>query len=234
MRITFRCLPALEPVLPKPMPAKRGLPDWLRRMPMTATTDDYETEVKTVKQCPPFVDAMAFGFLMPLPCDLHYGKGVFDWRWDDLPPGLPRHTPRAPVSFHVNAQVLETPLFEEDRLLIKFQNFWTMEVDAGYSLLICHPINRPDLPFRALTGLVDADRYKDNYVHFPAAWVDDDFEGTVPRGTPVAQCIPVPRQGFELDFQQLDDAAEARLATVQEEIFQPGGSYRQRFREKKS
>lgn len=234
MKIVFRCLPELEAILPPPVPAKRGLPDWLKRMPMTALAEDFEAEVKTVKQCPPFVDAMSFGFILPLPCDLTYEDGAFAWDWSELPAGLPRHTSRAPLSFHLPAQVVDSPLFEADSLLIKFMNFWTMELEPGYSLLVTHPVNRPDLPFRTVTGLVDADRYVDNYVHFPAAWTEPDFKGVLPKGTPVAQCVAVPRQGLELAFEPLDAERQSRLAEIQDEIFQPGGSYRKRFRQKKA
>ncbi len=233
MKIVFRCLPELEAILPAPVPAKRGLPDWLKRMPMTARAEDFETEVKTVKQCPPFVDAMSFGFLMPLACDLRFEDGAFAWDWTELPAGLPGHSARAPLSFHLNAQVVDSPLYEPDSLLIKFMNFWTIELEPGYALLVSHPVNRPDLPFRTLTGLVDADRYVDNYVHFPAAWTDRGFSGVLPRGTPVAQCVAVPRQGLELTLDTLDAAAQDRLAETQDELFQPGGSYRARFRQKK-
>ena len=233
MKIVFRCLPELEGILPAPVPAKRGLPDWLKRMPMTARAEDFETDVKTVKQCPPFVDAMGFGFLMPLACDLRFEDGTFAWDWEDLPAGLPGHTARAPLSFHLNAQVVDSPLFEPDSLLIKFMNFWTIELEPGYALLVGHPVNRPDLPFRSVTGLVDADRYVDNYVHCPAAWTDRGFSGVLPKGTPVAQCVPVPRQGLELALETLGDDAQGRLAETQEELFRPGGSYRARFRQKK-
>ena len=39
-------------------------------------------EVRTVKQCPPFVDAMSHGFVIPLPCDIHVRDGVLSWDWD--------------------------------------------------------------------------------------------------------------------------------------------------------
>lgn len=234
MKITFRCLPELEAILPPPIPAKRGLPDWIKRMPMTALSEEFDTRVKTVKQCPPFIDAMSYGFVIPLPCDLHYEAESFAWDWSELPPGLPRHTSRAPLGLHLNAQVEGSPLFEPDSLLIKFMNYWTIELEPGYSLLAGHPTNRPDLPFRTVTGLVDADLYTDNYVHFPAAWIDRDFKGVLPKGTPVAQCVPVPRQGLELVTGQLDPEAQARLNEVQEELPQAEGSYRKRFRQKKA
>ena len=67
MRVTFRCDPALVDHLPRPVPARAALPDWLRAMPATAYSDLHGGEVRTVKQCPPLVDAMAHGFVIPLP-----------------------------------------------------------------------------------------------------------------------------------------------------------------------
>ena len=97
---------------------------------------------------------------------------------------------RSPIDFHDGPQVAGTPLFDDDHFIIKFNNYWTIELPPGYSLLITHPINRHDLPFMTLTGLVDADRYVDNFIHFPARWRDPAFNGTLPAGTPVAQCLP--------------------------------------------
>jgi len=173
---------------------------------------------------------MSCGFLMPLPCEVHYADGCFEWDWSALPPALPRHTARSPLSFHVGAQLAGTPLFEADVLAIKFMNPWIVETEPGVSLLVTHPINRPDLPFRTVTGLVDTDRYVDNYVHFPALWVDRTFSGVLAQGTPVAQCVPVRRSALELAFEPLDAAAQARLATTQQEVVTPEGAYRRRFR----
>ena len=59
MTIVFRCDPRIDHILPRPVPARRGLPEWLRSMPMAAFSDPQGTDVRTVKQCPPFVDAMS-------------------------------------------------------------------------------------------------------------------------------------------------------------------------------
>jgi len=229
VKVTFRCLPELEGLLPRPIPAKRGLPQWLKDMAMTAPAPEFGGSVKTVKKCPPFLDAMQAGFLMPLPCDLRVADRVFEWAWQELPP-FPRHTPRAPLSFHLASQVAGSPLYPEDSLVLKFQNLWTMETEPGWALLVTHPINRSDLPFQALTGLVDTDSYKDNYVHFPALWIDPAFEGVLPRGTPVAQCVPVRREAVELAFEPLDDTHLARLVEAQQGIAEAEGSYKSRFR----
>ena len=232
MKVTFRCLPELEGLLPRPIPARRGLPQWLKDMPLAAESVDAETTVKTVKRCPPFLDAMQAGFLMLLPCDITVRDGTFEWDWQDLP-SFPRHTPRSPLGFHVAAQVVDTPLYADDTIFIKFQNLWTIETEPGYSLLVTHPVNRLDLPFRSLTGLVDCDTYKDSYVHFPAAWTDPAFSGLLAKGTPVAQCLPLRRDTLDLAYEPLDEAALERLNQTQDAIATPEGTYKTRYRVKK-
>ena len=157
-------------------------------MPRTAFSDTHGQDVRTVKQCPPFVDAMSHGFIMPLPCDVNVSDGVLSWDWDHPALSVESH-PRSPLSFHVPAQATGTPFFSPDVAIVKFNSFWTIELEPGYSLFATHPINRADLPFRTLTGLVDSDRFTDVGVLFPAQWVDPEFEGVLPRGTPVAQCF---------------------------------------------
>ena len=232
MQIRFRCPPELKAVLPKPIPAKRGLPDWLKEMSMNAYSADLGMEVRTVKQCPPFVDAMGFGFLMPLATDIHVDKGRFDWGWDVGPSTVGRYT-RSPISFHMNTQAIGSPLFDEDRFIVKFSNFWTVELEPGYSLLVTHPFNRVDLPFLTLTGLVDADSYKDNTIQFIAAWLDADFKGVLPKGLPVAQCIPVPRQRMAMQFGELTGEAADRFIETKEAIDREPGTYRRRYRARK-
>jgi len=233
MHVTFRCLPQLDSLLPRPRPARRGLPAWLKDMAMSAPAEEFDGTVKTVKRCSPFVDAMSAGFLMPLPCDVSFANGRFEWDWTDLPADLPRHTPRSPLSFHINAQVAGTPLYRPDLVAIKFNNPWIIETEPGVSIFVTHPVNRVDLPFRALSGLVDTDRYTDNYIHFPAVWVDPEFTGTLPKGTPVAQCVPVRREPLETAFETLDAAAQARLAETQKEVVTPEGAYKRQYRAKK-
>ncbi len=63
MKVQFRCPPELTDILPRPYAAKRGMPDWLKRMAATAPSSDLNGEIRTVKQCPPFVDAMGLGFI---------------------------------------------------------------------------------------------------------------------------------------------------------------------------
>jgi len=233
MRIVFRCDPTMLGELPRPMAARSALPEWLRTMPRTAFSATHGEEVRTVKQCPPFVDAMAFGFVIPLPCDVHVSRGLLTWDWQQADLAVAAH-PRSPISFHVPEQAMGTPLFEAGTVIVKFNSFWTIELEPGYSLFATHPINRADLPFRLLTGLVDCDRFVDVGVLFPAVWTRPDFEGTLARGTPVAQCFPVLREVLDLHCEAMSPPAMARYEQTATELLSRPGLYRRKFRSRRT
>ncbi len=232
-RIVFRCDPALLATLPRPFPARQGLPDWVRKMPASAFSTTHGQPVRTVKQCPPFIDAMSYGFMIPLPCDVTVERGVFSWAWD-LPTLSVENHPRSPLSFHVPAQVSGTPFHDSSRAIVKFNSFWTIELEPGYSLFATHPVNREDLPFRLLTGIVDSDRFSDVGILFPALWVDTNFCGVLSAGTPIAQCFAVPRQAQSLEFEALSDERQERYDSTAEALLSKPGVYRRRYRATRS
>jgi hypothetical protein len=229
MKIYFRCDPALEDILPRPIAAAQGLPDWLRNMPPQALSDLHGREIRTIKQCPPFVDAMRYGFLILLPCDIDVDHGVFQWDWKIAPPSVQGH-PRAPLSFHVPEQTAGTPFSDGATAALKFNSFWTIELEPGWSLYAGHPVNREDLPFRLLTGLVDSDRFVDAGINFPAVWLRPDFVGRLPKGMPVAQCFAVPRIRLELEFATLDLEHANRYTEMVASVLADPGIYRKRYR----
>ena len=100
MEIKFSCPPELDGKLPPPRPARRALPDSLREMEMTQQIQDIGEE-KTLKYCPPFVDAMAHGFVIPLAADISIEDSRFSWDWD---------YEESPVSFHFATQARGSPL----------------------------------------------------------------------------------------------------------------------------
>lgn len=227
--VKFRCPPELMGVLPKPIPAVQGLPDWFKALPQQNFSETMQRDYFTIKKCPPFIDAMTYGFLMPLLADLTVTDGEFSWK-TDWPGGDFANTTRSPIDYHDASQVAGTPFHDEDQFIIKFNNLWTIQLPPGYSLLVVHPVNRDDLPFRSLSGLVDSDRYSDAFVHFPARWVDPGFSGVLPKGTPVAQCIPVKREKWPLQFEALTNEAKDRVYETGTSIAQDTGVYRHQFR----
>jgi hypothetical protein len=229
LSITFRCPPELEPILPRPIPAVLGLPDWFKELPQKRVSAALQEEQLTVKKCPPFIDAMTYGFLLPLAADLKVENGEFSWE-REVPSGAFSFYSRAPIDFHDSNQVAGTPLFDDDRFILKFHNFWTIELPPGYSILVTHPVNRHDLPFVTLTGLVDADRYRDNFIHFPARWRDPGFSGTLPKGTPIAQCLPLKRDRWSAQFGAITGEMATRLHEVAGRVSREQGVYRRQFR----
>lgn len=226
--ITARCHPALRPLLLDPVPAARALPDWLRTMPSKVASETADAEVRTLKQCPPMVDALSVGILILLPVDLHVAEDEIAWDWE--PPILEdADITRAPIGLHVPEQAEGAPFDTGGRLILKFVNHWTLETTAGASLLFTHPLNRDDLPFRTLSGVVDCDRFADGYVHFPAM-LDAGFEGTIPRSTPVAQVIELGGRGGELIVEDMTPAKIAANRAVQTTLGAEPGAYRTRFR----
>jgi hypothetical protein len=232
MTLKFRCLPELEAFLPPPIPAVLGLPDWFKAMPAQAFNAMAQKTDDTVKRCPPFIDAMTYGFLIPLICDLKVDKGAFSWDLD-LPAAGAHNFARSPIGFHDPSQVSGTPLFDQDRFVVKFHNLWTIEAPPGYSLLITHPINRRDLPFTTLTGLVDCDLYHDNWVHFPAHWHDAAFTGVLPKGTPVAQCVPVKRESWTGHTGTMSEEEVRRVNELSSAVARETDLYRHQFRASK-
>jgi len=227
--LTFRCPKELEDLIPPPVPATAGLPGWLRTMPAQAFSALVSADDDTAKRCPPFIDAMTFGFLIPLICDVKVENGEFTWA-NDLPPGGAVRLPRSPIGFHDASQVTGTPIFDADRFLIKFHNLWTIQAPEGYSLLFTHPANRFDLPFTTLTGLVDCDRYHDVPINFPAHWHDANFSGVLPKGTPVAQCIPIRRESWGARTATFTEEEAQRTHDLIDAIGREKGVYRRRFR----
>jgi len=227
--LIFRCPAALESLLPRPIPAVQGLPDWFKALPAKAFNPTMGKGVETVKKCPPFIDAMTYGFLIPLAMDLKVENGEFSWNFE-VPQGVVSEYSHSPVGFHDPSQVAGTPFFEDDRFIIKFNNFWTIEAPAGYSLLFTHPVNRTDLPFTTLTGLVDCDTFYDTPLNFPARWHDAAFNGVLPKGTPVAQCLPVKRESWNGRFEALSENETARIVATRDAIARETDVYRRRYR----
>jgi len=227
--LKFWCPPGLSSVLPRPIPAVLGLPDWFKTLPQRAFNASMGEQSLTVKKCPPFIDAMTSGYLIPLATDLKVCNGEFTWNFE-LPKAPISDYPHSPIDFHDPSQAAGTPFFEDDRFLLKFNNFWIIEAPPGYSLLFTHPINRADLPFTTLTGLVDCDAFHFSPIHFPARWNDAKFNGVLPKGTPVAQCVPIKREIWNADFGELSDEGFVRMIETQDAIAASHGVYRRQFR----
>lgn len=184
--LRFACLPADHGVIAPPVPAKAFLPDWFRKLP--AVDDGVVSETNsglTIKRCMPFLDAMATGWIIPVPASVRLdvsGNGAkvsAGWDFD-----------RELVSFHGLHQVKGAPMLP--RPPCKFHNFWTVTTPPGWSCLFTAPMNRPNGVFEVISGVVDTDTYR-SPVHFPFWVLGGDGLYTIEKGTPMVQVIPFRR-----------------------------------------
>ncbi len=224
MKIRFTCPPDLIDILPKPAPARRTAPDWYKAMPMDNPVLNGSADL-TIKHCMPFIDALTTGFIIPLQADIQVKDGEFNWDWSH---------DESPLGFHFPTQAPGVPFIDEEEVVVKAHNFWSIHTEPGYATLFTHPLNRLDLPFRTLSGVVDTDSFDALPVHFPMVWVDRDFEGTLPAGTPIAQCMPIERGRAEIEIEAMSADEYSEAKALKEQIKEERGYYKSHLRQDRS
>jgi hypothetical protein len=187
-----------------PVPAKSCIPQWFKDIPQERNYVDPRTGLRavgrgksTVKKCMPFLDAFNAGYMLCLPFDIgvELVDGVQHSYWKvDRPLGLDYElSPRT--------EGIPTPPGYGEQLW-RIEIFPGVETPSGYSLLMTHPLNRYDLPFLTVSGVIDSD----NYHGFLAATVHlrSDFSGVIPKGTPIAQVFPFKRENWKSTWEKPD------------------------------
>ena len=194
-KIKFALEPKLYDINP-PLPTKNYLPDWYKN-----TSRFYNTEKeniidhgKTFKVCMPFADAMLSGYTFELWQDLYVVEDDdfprISWKDNSTPVFSSREYQQSgkmtlPSGYSDIHYALLHPLY--------------IQTPPGYSILVTQPFNRFDLPFMALTGIVDSDKepfFPGNYSMF----LKKGFSGEVKAGTPLLQIIPFKRDSWESEI----------------------------------
>lgn len=155
------------------VPSKKIIPQWYKDEPSSLM----------LKHCMPFIDGFTSGYSMILQQDvnLNYDFDVVGLR-DNVTIG------NMPTPFnHINRQFL-------------WKSPYIIKTPKDYSVLICHPINRYDLPFTTLSAIVDSDSImpKGNFPFF----IKEDFKGIIKAGTPIFQIIPFMRENWTMEFNE--------------------------------
>jgi hypothetical protein len=208
---------------PAPYPAAKAIPDWFKLMPTEAPPRDPGTDGRpTVKQCPPFADALACGYVIPLSGDLIFTLDASGKFVCECPNG------DATMAMHASEQLIGSPLGRP--LIVKFLNPWTIVTPPGYSTLVVEPLNRAALPFHFFAGVVDTDRlYKP--INFPASCLmEPGSRCALKRGTPLVQVIPFRRDDWRSELEEVD---LARVAEVRQQIAADPHHYREHLHHKK-
>ena len=111
---------------------------------------------------------------------------------------------------------------------------WAPEVPDGYSVLYLSPVNRFDLPFLTVGGIIDNDKI--NTPGLLPFFLRDDFIGTVPAGTPYVQIIPFKREKWEMSSQMHTEEEIEERRSKSKSIYRTktGGAYKKHTWSKKT
>jgi hypothetical protein len=78
--------------------------------------------------------------------------------------------------------------------------------------MFVQPMHRESV-FTILPGIVDTDMYTAP-VNFPFVINDSNFEGLIPKGTPIAQVIPIKRDAWKMEFGGQEELIEQANITT--------------------
>ncbi len=204
MKITFTNTSGID--IEQPQPASKFVPDWYKNMQSYTTgerkPDGSGATTATIKRCMPVFDAITAGYIITSPADIYVSlkEGSQFFEWSTL--GL--------ISFHPIEQAPEHPA-RKPHAYPKWSNPWAIKTPKGYSVLFTQPMHRESV-FTILPGIVDTDTYTAP-VNFPMVINDPNFEGLIPKGTPIAQVIPFKREGWQMEIGSKKELIEQNSIT---------------------
>lgn len=192
MNITFTNVSGFYD-LEQPKPASKFIPDWYKNMESYIGGEKKPsgdgTTLATVKRCMPVFDAITAGYIICSPADVYVrikdGQQYFEWASLNL------------IGFHPIEQAPNHPA-KNKHAYPKWINHWAIHTPKGYSTMFVQPMHRESV-FTILPGIVDTDEYYAP-VNFPMVINDPEFEGLIPKGTPIAQVIPFKRESWTMQF----------------------------------
>jgi hypothetical protein len=202
-------------------PIGNNLPEWWFKAKRFL---EDEANTPGIKKCVPFLDALTTGYFMVLTQEL------FVEQTPDGPVIRCKHEPspvasRAPSS---SAPMPPPPGYDEEHFI--WQTLAAIHIPEGYSAIFTHPLNRFELPFITLTGVVDGDFYMHGG-NIPFH-IKKDFEGIIPEGTPIMQIIPFLREEWVLERSK--HAWNIASLNTMSEDYSAGSWYRRNKWKKKS
>jgi hypothetical protein len=204
-KIQFVCDRLEMGVIPAPYRAGRYLPSWYKNLTGKVGGSD-KMNNSTVKRCPPVLEAMTVGWIIPLAADVEFitnedASGV-SYKWDFYKPMVENHTADQ-IKGH--SDLPKPPM--------KFMNYWLIKVPPGYNLLFMPPLNRPDPRFTCFSGIVRGEYFE--YINFPFFFNQKNFTGVIEAGTPLVQVVPYRRDSvldiFDTAIMDKDDVEELAL-----------------------
>jgi hypothetical protein len=192
----------------RPVPSKSMIPSWYKQAEtyyykkdcINKDCDCNPTKNAGLKTCMPVLDAFTSGYYLLTPFDIYIGKkddGSLDITWNG-PEEWGNFIGERPVE---SGATIPRPAGHHPNHLI-WSNPWGWKTPKGYSTIVTHPLNRFDLPFTTMSGIMDSDKIQLNgNVPF---FVKEGFYGLIPEGTPFIHLIPVKRNRWGMLIKKHD------------------------------
>jgi hypothetical protein len=176
---------AVDEAYPQIKPSKFFIPSWYKDEKKFASGTILPKRLPyslTFKACTSFSDSLTTGYIIPLPVDIsvEQTEGGPVITWSD-----PNEQFLEIREKTVN-QNLPTPKGHSDNHYA-WKTMHLFKIPKGYSALLTHPLNRYDLPFITLSGVIDGEMVV-HQGNIPV-YFNLDFEGLIEAGTPIAQLI---------------------------------------------
>ena len=231
MRITFSPVSKeAEQLVPRPLPAKDVIPDWWKSIPAFKNgsapqyLDDGSVD-STIKMCVPFADTLRFGYVQCTWMDIRIESdqdGRFRFSYPGTPNILSAREGSA-LAHKISPDFIPTEF--------SWRTQWVPKLPPGYSALITHPLNREELPFYTMSGVVDADKYHHDLDGEHPFFIKKGFTGVIPAGTPMYQIIPFKREDWESDAEPYNEEHLWKGRSLKSVFW---GAYKDRFWSKKT
>jgi len=231
----IRFIPSSQEVfdlLEQPVVARTQIPQWYKDIEQTHIKkpefeDNGSLRNTNLKMCIPYWDALVSGYVQTTWTDIYISKSinkegleVVEYNYASMP------TPMSSRPYK-NIKTHDGEYYE-----IEFTWFkpWIPVLPKGYSILITHPLNRLDLPFTSLNGIVDSDSfYHSTWGNLPF-YIKKDFEGLIPAGTPMYQMIPIKRDSWQSKKESFSTEQRKRINSYNSKFW---GHYKTKFWQKK-
>lgn len=198
----------------QPEPIKTFLPEWYRKAETYFQSAKYDNKkMAGLKKCIPYLDAMISGYALTIPVDINVSRNEdgslkLDWESDKITQFIDERP------HEMGSTMPRIPGYYPNHLV--FAGLWGWKTPRGYSTLVIPPLNRDDLPFKIMAGIMDTDEFW-GAGNIPF-YIRNDFVGVIPKGTPFAQIIPIKRTSWKMtkNNQGYADSLEAHASVVRD------------------
>jgi hypothetical protein len=210
-----------------PKPASKFMPSWWKESNIDVSENEGVNSIVknlTFKSCVPFLDSLITGYMV----STHQDILVEDDINDPSLPYLSWNIGPEPLIVRPSTQNLPVPAGHSD-VHFAWRFPYGVELPNGYSALFVHPLNRFDLPFTTLSGIIDKGVKWNGKFTF---WLKKDFRGLIPAGTPYVQIIPFKSENWKSEKDDDPDDVAAQMDHDRSRFF--SGYYKKYIHYRKS